>query len=108
MKSSLGSLNATIETSSKSSWSDVTSGIVFRSMIISIVLIVLNTCNGTIAISGYVSNMFEDTGSNMSPNMSAIVIGIIQLTGTCVAMKLVDRFGRKVSFIFEISSLELD
>lgn len=103
MKSSLGSFNTTIETSSKSSWSDVTSGLVSKTMIISIVLIVLNTCNGTIAISGYVSNMFEDTGSNMSPNMSAIVIGIIQLFGTCVAMKLVDRFGRKVNFIIEIS-----
>lgn len=104
LKSSLGNSNTTKGTSSQPSWADATSGIVLKTMIIGTVLVVLNTCNGTIAISGYMSNMFEDTGSNMSPNMSAIVIGVIQLIGTCVAMKLVDRFGRKVNEEMEIPS----
>lgn len=37
----------------------------------------------------------------MSPNMSAIVVGVIQLVGSYVATNLVDRAGRKVRFIFK-------
>lgn len=56
----------------------------------------LNQLSGVNGMSGYSSIVFEEAGS-MSPNMSVVVIGVIQLIGTCtVTCVLVDRLGRKV------------
>lgn len=55
----------------------------------------LNQLSGVNGMSGYSSIVFEEAGS-MSPNMSVVVIGVIQLIGTCTVTNLVDRLGRKV------------
>lgn len=47
-------------------------------------------------MQNYTASIFEESGSNMSPNMSAIVVGVIQLIGSYAATNLVDRAGRKV------------
>lgn len=80
------------------SWSDLTSGAGRKSLIIGIVLVMLCVCNGVFAISIYSASIFQETGSNLSPNMSTIVLGIIQCVASCVTMHLVDRSGRKVIF----------
>lgn len=46
----------------------------------------------------YAGQIFKDSGSHLSPNLSAIVIGVIQLVGTFTPTILVDRVGRKVRF----------
>lgn len=51
-------------------------------------------------MSAYIANIFEQTGSTLSPNISTIVVGIVQVFGTCVAVSTVDRFGRKVRLAF--------
>lgn len=58
----------------------------------------LNQLSGVNGMSGYSSIVFQEAGSStMSPNMSVVVIGVIQLIGTCtVTCVLVDRLGRKV------------
>lgn len=47
----------------------------------------------------YTANIFAEAGSTMSPNMSAIVVGVIQLFGSYAATNLVDRAGRKVRYL---------
>lgn len=95
MESSLGNQKENDGTTITQS-SNVPIRIVIKAMLFGIVLVILNVCNGTVAITGYTATIFEDTGSNITPNMSAIVIGLIQLAGSCLAMNLVDRYGRKV------------
>ncbi|XP_031623073.1 facilitated trehalose transporter Tret1-like [Contarinia nasturtii] len=84
-------------------WCDLTSGAGRKAMIIGIVLAVLNQLCGCFAMLQYTANIFEEAGSTMVPNMSAIVVAVIQLIGSYVATILVDRAGRK--FLFIVSSI---
>lgn len=56
----------------------------------------LNQLNGAFAMLTYTATIFEESGSNLTPNMSAIVIGLIQLFGTYISTNLVEKMGRKV------------
>lgn len=84
------------ETECSSSWCDLLSGSSRKAMIIGIVLASTNQMCGCFAMLNYTAHIFEEAGSSISPNMSAIVVGIIQLFGSYVANFLVDRAGRKV------------
>lgn len=77
-------------------WTDFTTTIARKSLFIGIVLVGVYLWNGSYALSAYITNIFELTGSTLPPNMSTIVIGIVQVVGTCIAAGTVDRFGRKV------------
>lgn len=77
-------------------WSDLMQNPGRKSFLIGIVLAILNQFCGCIAMSNYTANIFKESGSSLSPNTSAIVVGIIQLIGSLIATNLVDRAGRKV------------
>lgn len=77
-------------------WSDFITKIARKAFTFGIILIGLYIWNGIYGMSAYVTNIFEQTGSTLSPNMSTIVVGIVQVIGTCIAAATVDRFGRKV------------
>lgn len=66
---------------------------------IGVVLVWLNQFCGCFAILNYQAEIFKDSGSSLSPNMSAIVVGVIQLIGAYIATFLVDRAGRKVEYL---------
>lgn len=76
--------------------SDITSGPGRNAMIIGIILAGINQLSGCFAMLQYTATIFQEAGSSMSPNMSAIVVGVIQLLGSYVATIAVDRAGRKV------------
>lgn len=48
----------------------------------------------------YASIIFRESGSTLSPSVSSIIIGAIQLVGAYIASMLVDRLGRKVRNVF--------
>jgi SP family facilitated glucose transporter-like MFS transporter 8 len=73
-----------------------------KAMGIGIGLMVLNQGCGIFAMLNYTATIFIEGGSNMSPNMSAIVVGGIQLIGAYISTILVERSGRK--FCLVISS----
>lgn len=50
---------------------------------------------GCFVLLFYAATVFKQAGSNLSPNVSSIIIGIIQLCGAYVSTMLVDRAGRK-------------
>lgn len=80
-------------------WTPETTAIARKAMITGIVLVVLYIFSGITPMTFYVATIFQETGSNLSPNMSAIVIGIIQLIGTWIATELVERVGRKILLV---------
>lgn len=51
---------------------------------------------GAFTLVNYTAKIFVDSGSDLPPNESAIIVGVIQLIGTYVSTILVDRTGRKV------------
>lgn len=44
----------------------------------------------------FTSTIFKESGSNLSPNVSAIIVGGIQIIGSMLPTLLVDRLGRKM------------
>lgn len=83
-------------------WTPEKIAIARKAIIIATVLVFLYMYSGIMPMFAYVATIFEDTGSNLSSNTSAIVIGVIQLLGTCAATDLVERLGRKVWVWLEI------
>lgn len=85
-------------------WSDFTMNPGKKAMLIGTVLAALNQLSGVFAMLNYTASIFEDAGSNMTPNLSAIVVGVIQLFGSYMSTVLVDRAGRKVFICAEFIS----
>lgn len=77
-------------------WSDLTKIEAKKALSIGIVLAIMNQFCGVFALLNYTSKIFEASGSSISPNESAIFVGVVQLIGSYVPIALVDRAGRKV------------
>jgi hypothetical protein len=54
---------------------------------------------GCYALLSYASLIFQEAGSTLSPNISAIIIGCIQVVGVYLSTFLVDRAGRRFLMI---------
>lgn len=80
-------------------WSELRTRVAQRALLIGIVLMVLNQFSGVIAMMSYSGKIFQAANSEeaLSPNLSIIVTGVIQLISNCITMNLVDRAGRKVN-----------
>lgn len=55
--------------------------------------------SGTYCLLSYASFIFDEAGSSLSPNVSAIILGSIQMFGVYFSTILVDRTGRKFLMI---------
>lgn len=75
-------------------WSDFTTKAARKAIIIGIVLVVICILNGVTTY--YTAEIFEETGSTLSSNLSAIITGIVPVIAVGICMYLVDRVGRKV------------
>lgn len=89
-----------------SEWTPKTVVITRKAITIAIVLVLLYTYSGVIPMTAYAATIFQETGSNLSPNMSAIVIGVIQLFGTWIGTVLVERVGRIVRFYMALNPID--
>ncbi|KAL5275947.1 hypothetical protein ACFFRR_001648 [Megaselia abdita] len=81
------------------SWSDFTPSTTIKAMTIGIVLMCLNQFCGIFAMLNYTASIFEQAGSSLSPNMSAIIVAFIQVIGSYTATLLVERAGRKILYL---------
>lgn len=87
-------------------WSDLTTKPARKALTIGFVLVMLSNLSGVSAMLNYTANIFEEAGSNLHPNLSAIVVGAIQLFGTITATLIVDRSGRKVMIFKEMKQFQ--
>lgn len=81
-------------------WSDLIRNPGRKALIIGATLASLIQLCGPLTMLSYGVKIFNDTGSIISPKISIIVVGAMQILGTCVTIFLVDRVGRKVSEFF--------
>lgn len=70
-----------------------------KAFIIGIALILMHELCGCFTMLNYTATIFRDSGSSISPEFSAIIVGVIQLLGTYVATFLVDKLGRKILLV---------
>ena len=67
-----------------------------RPVILAVILAAMNQLSGINAILYYLNDIFASAGfSRVSGNVQAVVIGITNLVFTLIAMRFIDRFGRR-------------
>ncbi|XP_073989536.1 facilitated trehalose transporter Tret1-like isoform X2 [Rhodnius prolixus] len=67
---------------------------------ISMGLMFFQQLSGINAVIFYTVTIFKDAGSTIDSNLSAIIVGLVNLGATLVATALIDRVGRKVLMYF--------
>lgn len=63
----------------------------------------INQFSGCFVLLNYSATIFRDSGSDIDPNTSSIILASIQCIGTYVATILVDKVGRKVLLLVSVS-----
>ena len=66
-----------------------------RALVTGILLAVFQQVTGINAIIYYAPVIFQQTGPGASPLLQTIAIGVVNVISTCVAIALVDRWGRR-------------
>ena len=74
-----------------------------KGLIISVVLISLQQFSGINAVLSYMQTIFSATQSELSPEISSLVVAIIQVCVTLLTSVLVDRVGRKVLLLTSLT-----
>lgn len=59
----------------------------------------LNQFCGCFAMINYTGTIFEQAGSSLSPNISAIIVALIQLLGSYASTMLVEKAGRRILYL---------
>uniref|UniRef100_A0A182PJS1 Major facilitator superfamily (MFS) profile domain-containing protein n=1 Tax=Anopheles epiroticus TaxID=199890 RepID=A0A182PJS1_9DIPT len=91
------------------SWSDFTTRHAQLGFLICVTLMALNQFCGCFYMMNYAQSVFAESGSGLSvsPSLSVIVVGLIQLLGCYVCTLLVDRIGRKILLLISCVGLTL-
>lgn len=66
-----------------------------RGLILGNVLMNIVIFSGLFTFANYYDLIFKEAGSNLSPAVSSIIVGTIQLTGTISASSVIEKVGRK-------------
>ncbi|XP_077283218.1 uncharacterized protein LOC143909189 [Arctopsyche grandis] len=62
-------------------------------------LITVQCMIGIFAVITFANDIFQETGSNLSPNVNSIILGVLQLLGSIIASSLIGRVGRRILLI---------
>lgn len=77
-------------------WQDLQTKAVRKAFLIGTVMMWFNQFCGLFTMMTFAGTIFQESGSSLSPNMSSIVVAVIQLLGSYCSTLCVDRFGRKI------------
>lgn len=88
-------------------WSDFDTTHARKAFLIGISLMALNQFSGCFAMLNYTASIFNESGSTLSANTSAIVIGSIQMVGSYFSTILVERAGRKLLLMVSATGIGL-
>lgn len=97
MKSLVGAAEAKKLEEKATEWSEVLRNPGRKALVIGVFLAALENFSGSFALLNYTATIFDESGSVMSSNESALFVSIIQFVGAIIMPFLVDRTGRKVS-----------
>ena len=63
-------------------------------------LMIFRQLNGINAVLFFTVDLFKETGGILSPFLSTIIVGIVQVVATCISSLLVERTGRRALLLF--------
>ncbi|KAB7504473.1 Facilitated trehalose transporter Tret1 [Armadillidium nasatum] len=89
--------------SRKAKLSDLKRSYNLKPFLMALGLMVLQQFLGINAVTFNLASIFEKAGSDLSPSISSIIIGLTQVGGTIVGSLLMDRAGRKPLLIISVS-----
>ena len=61
-----------------------------------LLLMALNQFCGCFPMMNFTASIFNESGSNLSPNLSSIIVGAVQIIGAMSCTFLVEKAGRKI------------
>lgn len=67
-----------------------------KGLLTGITLVAVSIFSGIIAMTVYAAPVFIDSGAVFDANISAIILGLLQVCGIYVSSMLVDRIGRRI------------
>ncbi|KAJ3642996.1 hypothetical protein Zmor_025737 [Zophobas morio] len=73
-----------------------------KALIISVTLMAFQQFSGFNAVLFYTQLIFEASGSNLSPEVSSIIIGLVLLVSSLIIPFIADSLGRKVFLIISL------
>lgn len=90
-------LNSTQD--NKITFFDFKSRAVKKGIMIGIVFAGMNQFSGCFALINFTAQIFEEAKTGLDPNLSAIVVGVIQIAGSYGSLYFVDRAGRRKLYL---------
>ncbi|CAB3365739.1 Hypothetical predicted protein [Cloeon dipterum] len=78
-----------------------------KALLIGLGLMLFQQLSGINAVIFYTVSIFEAAGSTLSPSVSTIIVGIVQVVVSFIATLLVDRAGRRVLLLVSASVMAL-
>lgn len=69
--------------------------VAMKAIFYGIIMIICHQTSGLMAFVGYSADIFRESGSSLSPNISAIIVGILLIIGSFISIVLIDKFPRK-------------
>lgn len=82
--------------SSKFTYGDLLAKHPRKAIFYGIGLMALNMFSGSFPMMNFTASIFRESGSNLSPNVSSIIVGAVQVIGAIICTFLVERAGRKI------------
>lgn len=67
-----------------------------KGLLTGIALVVISIFSGIIVMTMHAATLFIDSGAIFDPNLSAIILGLLQVCGIYASSVLVDRVGRRM------------
>lgn len=81
--------------------------ILIKALMFSLVLMVLQEFSGVLAVLAYAQSIFDEAGSSLSSELSAIVLGAIQFFMSFSSPLFVDKLGRRILFMISTTGMAI-
>ncbi|XP_042873724.1 facilitated trehalose transporter Tret1-like [Penaeus japonicus] len=90
---------------SKTSFSDLKQSYILKPLLIALALMFFQQLSGVNAVLFNLKTIFADSGTDLSDDVSSIIIGVVQVLATAVASVLMDKAGRKILLIISSAAM---
>ncbi|GAB0091270.1 hypothetical protein DMENIID0001_060890 [Sergentomyia squamirostris] len=96
------SINASFSKKDRLTLQDFKPDTTKKALIVSYVILSGRNCAGLFVLMNYTVAIFQEAGTGLDPNISAIIASIIQLLGAIVSAYYTDKSGRRVLLIVSL------
>lgn len=74
-----------------------------KGLFVGVTLTFLNILSGCYTFITYSENIFQKSGTHLSPNTASIILAFVQILGTLCTAQLVDSAGRKLLLVISLT-----